>query len=77
MDRLEVSISTPLKEWVRSQIGSEKYPDENAYIGELIRRDQEAVEGLRAALIEAEEGGMSDDALKDIWEEVKARHNAV
>ncbi len=77
MDRLEVSISTPLKEWIKSQVGSGKYPDANAYIGELIRRDQEAVETLRAALVEAEESGMSDDTLEDIWKEVKARHNGV
>jgi len=75
MERIDVSISKPMKDWMHMQIQAGHYPNEEVYIEELIRRDQEDVHALRQEIMESEESGMSDDTLEDIWEEAKAQHH--
>ena len=72
----QISIPDKKKEWVRQQIQAGHYPNEEAYIEDLINRDQ-LYQTKKAALIDAlkkgEESGVSSRTVKDIIQDTKAK----
>ena len=59
MASLNISLPTPLREWVETQIKGGRYGNASEYLRELIRRDQErqAQVRLEALLLEGVKSG--------------------
>ncbi|OIP45450.1 MAG: type II toxin-antitoxin system ParD family antitoxin [Deltaproteobacteria bacterium CG_4_10_14_3_um_filter_60_8] len=77
MATMNVSLPDPMKTWVESQVSTGHYSNASDYVRDLIRRDQEYQdkhETLIRALIVGENSGVSKRAVRDIWQDVKARH---
>ena len=56
MASMHVSLSEQMRLWVESRVGSGKYHNASEYFRDLIRRDQEAQERLRAVRAHLAEG---------------------
>jgi antitoxin ParD1/3/4 len=56
MASMNVSLSAQMKAWVEAQIASGKYHNVSEYVRDLIRRDVEAQERLRAQRAHLAEG---------------------
>lgn len=77
MTRKTISIPDAMEAWVKAQIASGRYANDSEYFRDLIRRDQErrdAEAELRHMLKEADEGGVSDRTLDQIWAEAERRN---
>ncbi len=76
MTRASISITPPNDEWIQSQIKSEEFSSRSEVVNDLIRKarhQHEEIELIRAKLIRAEQGGMSNRTPEQIREEAKAR----
>ena len=74
MTRKTITITDQMDDWVKAQIASGKYATDSEYFRDLIRKDQENLESLRALLIEGELSGESDRGVKDTWDEAERLH---
>ena len=77
MATMNISLPTPMKDWVEAQTENGKYASTSDYVRDLIRRDQEnreKLDTLQAAITQGLESGASSKTLDDIWAEVKTRH---
>lgn len=77
MATMNVSLPDPLKSWVEKQVKTGHYSNAGDYVRDLIRRDQEYQtrrEMLIRELVAGEKSGVSQRNPKDIWEDVKTRH---
>jgi len=64
MSTMNISIPTPMKDWVKTQIDTGKYAGSSDYIRDLIRRDQtrqEKVEAMQNAINIGLESGIPQD----------------
>ncbi|MGB5256787.1 MAG: type II toxin-antitoxin system ParD family antitoxin [Woeseiaceae bacterium] len=83
MVKKSISVTDQQDRWIKAQIKTGHYGNESEVVRELIRerqlRDQETpaeIEAIRAALIEGEESGFSDQSVDEIWEDARQRHRA-
>ncbi len=77
--RKTISLTDKQDQWIKSRIAAGEYTNDSEYIRDLVRRDQEQnakFKALKAAIQEGLDSGISDKTLRDIWEEVEARHKA-
>lgn len=71
MTTMNISLPTPLKEWVAAQQASGRYSNASDYVRDLIRRDQEKIAEtahLQQLLDEGLASGVSDLSVEDILE---------
>lgn len=66
MAAIEISIPDDQQEWIAAQVAAGSYANASDYICELIRRDQQAQESLRRALIDGERSGVSERTVSDV-----------
>ena len=78
MVKKSISITDQQDGWIKAQIESGHFGNESEVIRELIRerqmREQETpaeIEAIRAALIEGEKSGFTDQSVDQIWQEAR------
>ena len=75
MAQMNVSIPDKLKGWAESRVAEGRYSSTSDYIRDLVRRDQEQEEKLRALRAAIDEGlasGISDRDPFEYLEELRA-----
>jgi antitoxin ParD1/3/4 len=76
MPRQSFSLTEPNDEWLSAMVESKEYSNKTEVLNDIIRRERERqgeVEYLRAKLIRAEQGGMSERTPEQIRAETKAK----
>ena len=78
MVKKSISFTDQQDGWIKTQIESGHFGNESEVIRELIRerqmREQETpaeIEAIRAALIEGEKSGFTDQSVDQIWQEAR------
>ena len=74
--RKTITLSDRQDAWIKRQIARGAFTNDSEYIRDLVRRDQEGQEklsGLRQAIAEGLDSGVSDRSLDDIWTEAEKR----
>ena len=69
MAQMNVSIPDKLKGWAESRVAEGRYSSTSDYVRDLVRRDQEQEEklrALRAAIDEGRKSGISKRTINDI-----------
>ena len=69
MAQMNVSIPDQLKGWAESRVAEGRYSSTSDYVRDLVRRDQEQEErlrALRAAIDEGRSSGVSKRTIADI-----------
>jgi len=69
MAQMNVSIPDKLKGWAESRVAEGRYSSTSDYVRDLVRRDQEREEKLRALRAAIDEGlasGVSERTIEDI-----------
>jgi antitoxin ParD1/3/4 len=72
MSRQSISFTRPNDEWLRAQVNSEEFTSKSDVVNDLIRRARE-IETIRARLIAAEQGGVTDLTPEQIRQRVRER----
>jgi len=76
MATMNISIPSPMKDWVQTQIESGQYANASDYLRDLIRRDQMQKDKLRAlqqTITEGWESGFSERSMAEVLTEAKRR----
>ena len=76
MTTMNVSLPTPMKAWVESQVKSGLYGNASDYVRDLIRKDQQAqkkIKALQSAITQGIESGISDRSMLDILNEARLK----
>lgn len=80
MVKKSISVTDRQNEWIKAQIATGHFGNESEVVRELIRerqiREEETaaeIEVIRAALIEGENSGFSDQTVDEIWQEARER----
>jgi len=79
MATMNISLPEPMKRWVEAQGADGRFSNSSDYIRALIRREQvrEAkIAHMRELVREAEESGLSDKTVDQIFNEALAEFNA-
>ncbi len=79
MATMNVSLPDPMKAWVESQVDSGQYGNASDYVRDLIRRDQnerEQIKALQEAITKGLKSGISDRAMKNILKEARLKSKA-
>lgn len=74
--RKTITLSDSQDAWIKAQIARGAFTNDSEYIRDLVRRDQEgqnSLAGLRQAIAEGLESGVSDLSLDDIWTTAEKR----
>lgn len=71
--RKTITLTDAQDDWIKAQVASGDYFNGSEYLGDLIRRDQEKVSALRAAIDEGLASGISERSLDDIRASAEAR----
>ena len=71
--RKTITLTDQQDQWIKAQAAAGDFADDGEYVRELIRRDQEHHETLKAAIQEGLDSGASDKTIPIIMEEVEAR----
>lgn len=72
-----ITITSQMEHWVKSQVDSGKYGNDNEYFRDIVRRDQEgklAEIQLLDMFNEAESSEISKQTPQEIWKNVEAQH---
>lgn len=75
MVKKSITVTDQQEAWIQGQLASGNYATDSELIREAIREKQmraDEIARIRAALIEAEDGGMSDKSPEDIRRAVQA-----
>lgn len=78
--RKTITLSDSQDAWIKSQIASGSFTNDSEYIRDLVRRDQtqqDKYAGLKAAIAEGLDSGVSENSFGDIWDAAEARHCGV
>lgn len=78
MTTMNISLPSPLKEWVTAQQASGRYSNASDYVRDLIRRDQEKIAEtahLQKLLDEGLASGVSDLSVEDILDRAMKNHD--
>ena len=76
MATMNVSLPSPMKNWVESQSDTGKYSNSSDYVRDLIRRDQVRAEKIAHMQMLVDEGrasGITSASMDDIWSEAQAK----
>ena len=76
MATMNVSLPDPMKAWVEAQVNGGQYGNASDYVRDLIRRDQqdrEQIKAIQAAITKGLESGISDRAMQDILKEARSK----
>lgn len=76
MSQMNVSVPGPMKDWCEAQVREGRYATTSDYVRDLIRRDQDSrdrVKALQAAIDEGLASGISPRSLDEILTEARAR----
>jgi Arc/MetJ-type ribon-helix-helix transcriptional regulator len=76
MDNTPNRLAEPAREWIAERVASGAWPDEAAYLNDLVARDRDDVERLafvHGAIAEARASGLSKRTLADIVAEGRQR----
>ena len=79
MATMNVSLPDPMKAWVEAQVNGGQYGNASDYVRDLIRRDQqdrEQIKAIQAAITKGLESGISDRAMQDILKEARSKAKA-
>ena len=79
MATMTVSLPDPMKAWVEAQVNGGQYGNASDYVRDLIRRDQqdrEQIKAIQAAITKGLESGISDRAMQDILKEARSKAEA-
>ena len=83
MVKKSITVTEQQDSWIKAQIESGHFGNESEIIRELIRerqlREQETsaeIDAIRVALIEAEQSGISDRSVDEIWQNARQRHRS-
>ena len=79
MATMNVSLPDPMKAWVEAQVEGGQYGNASDYVRDLIRRDQqdrEKIKALQDAITKGLESGISDRGMKDILKEARSKAKA-
>ena len=68
MATMNISLPNTMKSWVETQVETGKYANASDYVRDLIRHNIVEIDGLRQALIEGEQSGISPNSIDDIIE---------
>lgn len=75
MTTMNISLPPQMKQWVEAQSADGHYANSSDYVRALIRREQvrEAkIDHMRDLVREAEESGLSDKSVRQIFDEAAA-----
>ncbi len=75
MVKKSITVTDQQDEWIRAQLAAGHYATDSEVVREAIREKQlrsAEIEKIRAALIHAEERGLSDQGKEDIRQAVQA-----
>ena len=78
MASMNISLPSPMKDWVEAQTSSGRYDNASEYVRDLIRHDQDRASktaAMQKLVDQALEGGASDKNLDDIWATAQAQAN--
>ena len=76
MAQMNVSVPDPMKDWCEAQVRQGRYATTSDYIRDLIRRDQDSQDGVKALQAAIDQGlasGVSDKSLDEILALARAR----
>ena len=79
MATMNVSLPDPMKAWVEAQVESGHYGNASDYVRDLIRRDQqdrEQIKALQSAITKGIESGISDRTMQEILKEARSKAKA-
>ena len=76
MATMNISLPDKLKDIVAERVESGVYSNASDYVRDLIRRDAEAIERLRAEIDAGDASGVSERSVEDIWNEAEAAYKA-
>tara|TARA_B100001179_G_scaffold119389_1_gene85377 strand:+ start:97 stop:351 length:255 start_codon:yes stop_codon:yes gene_type:complete len=77
--RKTITLSDTQDAWIKRQIARGGFTNDSEYIRDLVRRDQEGqarLSGLREAIAEGLDSGVSESSLDEIWAEAETRNTA-
>ncbi len=71
MPRQSISLTDPSSEWLKQKVDIEgEYRSNSEAVNDLIRKARE-MEGIRARLVQTEQGGFTDQTREDIRAEIR------
>ncbi|MBY0283328.1 MAG: type II toxin-antitoxin system ParD family antitoxin [Sphingomonas sp.] len=80
MAQMNISIPEALKSWAEARVAEGRYSSTSDYVRDLVRRDQEYAEKLKALQAAIDEGlasGVSDRTIEDIIADRRKRDGLV
>lgn len=79
MDETPNRLAEPARAWIAERVASGTWPDEAAYLNDLVARDRDEAErlaALHAALDEGDASEVCDLSIEDIIAKARARNLA-
>ncbi len=79
MAQMNISVPDQLKSWAEARVAEGRYSSTSDFMRDLIRRDQDDEERRRRLMADIEEGlasPISDQTMDDVFDRVRARHQA-
>ena len=79
MATMNISLPDLMKGWVEAQVEGGQYGNASDYVRDLIRRDQnerEQIKALQEAITKGLESGLSDRTMKDILKAARSKAKA-
>jgi len=76
MATMNVSLPDPMKAWVEAQVEGGQYGNASDYVRDLIRRDQqdrEKIKALQDAITKGLESGISDRSMQEVLKEARSK----
>lgn len=74
--RKTITLTHAQDKWIKAQVASGDFTNDSEYFRDLIRRDQEKISALKAAIDEGLISGPDSRSLDDIWAAAEARYRA-
>lgn len=74
MATMNISLPDKLRDFVTERVEGGTYANASDYVRDLIRRDIEAIERLRAEIDAGDASGFAEQTADEIWEDVLAEH---
>ena len=74
--RKTITLTDAQDDWIKAQVASGDYTNDSEYLRDLIRREQERVSALKAAIDEGIASGPSERSLAEIWSAAEARYRS-
>jgi antitoxin ParD1/3/4 len=72
--RKTITLTDAQDDWIKARVANGGYTNDSEYFRDLIRRDQEKNNVLRAAIDQGLSSGISNRTLDEIWAAAEARY---